>query len=169
MDHYKVLGISKNATNREIKEAFRRLAIKFHPDKHTQSSKPVKEKATHKFKRISEAYEILSDDRKRAEYNLRSSSSSSSFNGGTTRKNYGHGHGGYGYSNDYSSYSGNSKAYSYTGYGSSSKLENLVKYMTTRSFLLNVAFAWYVFYFFVYFCFRFLRLFFHFWVQSLDL
>ncbi|KAJ0088014.1 hypothetical protein Patl1_32439 [Pistacia atlantica] len=62
MDHYRVLGSNRNATREEIKEAFRKLAVKYHPDKHSQSAKAVREDATFRFKQVSEAYEGLSDD-----------------------------------------------------------------------------------------------------------
>ena len=62
-DYYEILGVSKNATFEEIRKAYRTLAIKHHPDKH-QGDK----KAEEKFKEISEAYEILSDDNKKATY-----------------------------------------------------------------------------------------------------
>lgn len=63
MDYYEVLGISKGATQEEIKKAYRRNAVKFHPDKN--QGDPQAEK---KFKQISEAYEVLSDERKRQMY-----------------------------------------------------------------------------------------------------
>src|SRR3954468_3138857 len=59
-DYYEILGIEKNASKDEIKKAFHKLAHKFHPDK--------KEGDADKFKEVSEAYSILSDDKKRAEY-----------------------------------------------------------------------------------------------------
>lgn len=59
-DYYKILGIEKNASKEDIKKAFRKLATKFHPDKKTGDEA--------KFKEISEAYTVLSDDKKRAEY-----------------------------------------------------------------------------------------------------
>ncbi|XVE60717.1 hypothetical protein DITRI_Ditri05aG0150600 [Diplodiscus trichospermus] len=78
MDLYKVLGVSRSATKDEIKEAFRKLAVKYHPDKHSHSPKSIQDSATLRFKQVSEAYQVLSDDRKRAHYNLTSSSASSS-------------------------------------------------------------------------------------------
>ncbi|KAI3834861.1 hypothetical protein MKW98_015974 [Papaver atlanticum] len=86
MDHYQVLGLSKNASKNEIKEAFRKLALKYHPDKHSESSQRVKDGVTRKFRQISEAYAVLSDDRKRAEYNFRSTSSSYGTTGGGSRR-----------------------------------------------------------------------------------
>lgn len=61
-DYYDVLGINKDADKREIKKAYRKLALKYHPDKN-----PSKE-AEEKFKEISEAYAVLSDDEKRQMY-----------------------------------------------------------------------------------------------------
>jgi curved DNA-binding protein CbpA len=63
-DYYKILGISKNASSAEIKKAYRKLAIKYHPDKNKEN----KDKAEEKFKEISEAYDVLSDDEKRRNY-----------------------------------------------------------------------------------------------------
>jgi molecular chaperone DnaJ len=62
-DYYEVLGISKNADEAEIKKAYRKLAIKFHPDKN-----PGDATAEDKFKEAAEAYEVLSNAEKRAQY-----------------------------------------------------------------------------------------------------
>ncbi len=62
-DYYEVLGINRGASQEEIKKAFRRLALKYHPDKN-----PDNEEAEASFKEASEAYEILSDSQKRATY-----------------------------------------------------------------------------------------------------
>ena len=62
-DYFKILGISRNATAKEIKSAFRKLARKLHPDLH-----PGDIKAESEFKEISEAYEILSDQEKKKTY-----------------------------------------------------------------------------------------------------
>ncbi|CAK7340346.1 unnamed protein product [Dovyalis caffra] len=142
MDLYKVLGINRTATKDEIKEAYRRLALEFHPDKHSQSSNSVRERATLKFKQISEAYEILRNDKKRADYNFRSSySSSDNHTGRNYYYNRNYNHGGYGYYNNYGKNDYDSRSYSYRNFGWSSKLENLIKFMTTRAFLLNAAFG----------------------------
>ncbi|MDQ7091581.1 MAG: molecular chaperone DnaJ [Methylococcales bacterium] len=63
-DFYKLLSIDKNASDAEIKKSYRRLAMKYHPDRNTD--KP--EIAEKKFKEIKEAYEILSDPKKRSAY-----------------------------------------------------------------------------------------------------
>lgn len=62
-DYYKILGVSKNASQKEIKKAFRKLAAKYHPDKN-----PDNKEAEEKFKEINEANEVLSDPEKRKKY-----------------------------------------------------------------------------------------------------
>ncbi|WP_405292269.1 molecular chaperone DnaJ [Algibacter sp. Ld11] len=62
-DYYEILGISKGATAAEIKKAYRKKAIEFHPDKN-----PDDKSAEGKFKEAAEAYEVLSDDNKKARY-----------------------------------------------------------------------------------------------------
>uniref|UniRef100_A0A7E4UQS8 J domain-containing protein n=1 Tax=Panagrellus redivivus TaxID=6233 RepID=A0A7E4UQS8_PANRE len=64
---YTVLGVDKVAEDVEIKKAYRKLALKWHPDKNPTD----KEKAEQKFKQIAQAYEILSDSKRRAEYDNR--------------------------------------------------------------------------------------------------
>ncbi len=62
-DYYEVLGVTKNASADELKKAYRRLAMKFHPDRN-----PDDKSAEEKFKEANEAYEVLSDEDKRAAY-----------------------------------------------------------------------------------------------------
>ncbi|KAH7677457.1 Cytochrome b-c1 complex subunit 9 protein [Dioscorea alata] len=71
MDHYQTLGLNRSANREEIKEAFRKSALKFHPDKHSHSSDDARNEASLRFKRASEAYQVLIDERKRADYDLR--------------------------------------------------------------------------------------------------
>lgn len=136
-DHYKVLGVTRNATKDEIKDAFRNLAIKLHPDKHSQSPKAVRENATVRFKQVSEAYEVLIDDRKRADYNFSSRSRSYNNNNATKTGSYGYG---YGYSYNHHS---NYKAYESSRFrgGVASNFEAVLGYLTSRAFLLNLGFA----------------------------
>ena len=60
-DYYEVLGLDKNASEDDIKKAYRKLAIKYHPDRN-----PGNAEAELKFKEVTEAYEVLKDSQKRA-------------------------------------------------------------------------------------------------------
>jgi curved DNA-binding protein len=62
-DYYSILGVNKKATDEEMKKAFRKLAVKYHPDKN-----PGNKEAEEKFKELNEAYEVLSDAEKRKKY-----------------------------------------------------------------------------------------------------
>src|SRR3990172_4849716 len=62
-DYYKTLGVAKDASSDDIKKVYRKLALKYHPDKN-----PDNKEAEEKFKKISEAYAVLSDSKKRQEY-----------------------------------------------------------------------------------------------------
>ena len=63
VDFYEVLGVSRDASASEIKKAYRKMAVKFHPDKN-----PDDPKAEDKFKELGQAYEVLGDEDKRAAY-----------------------------------------------------------------------------------------------------
>jgi curved DNA-binding protein len=62
-DYYDILGVSKNASDEELKRAYRKLAMKYHPDRN-----PNKKEAEERFKEINEAYAVLSDKEKRKQY-----------------------------------------------------------------------------------------------------
>ncbi|NTW07144.1 MAG: J domain-containing protein [Syntrophaceae bacterium] len=63
-DYYEILGVNKKASAEEIKKAYRKLAVKWHPDKNPNNKAAAEEK----FKKISEAYAVLSDEEKRRNY-----------------------------------------------------------------------------------------------------
>src|SRR5271169_202038 len=80
-DYYKILGIDRSATTDEIKTAYRKLAMKYHPDRN-----PDNKNAEDKFKEATEAYEVLGDTQKRSQYDQFGHAGMNSGMGG------GHGH-----------------------------------------------------------------------------
>ena len=80
-DYYEILGISKGASSSEIKKAYRKKAIEFHPDKN-----PGDKKAEANFKKAAQAYEILSDPQKKSQYDQfgHSAFESGGFGGGAS-------------------------------------------------------------------------------------
>ncbi|MGB3694676.1 MAG: DnaJ C-terminal domain-containing protein [Spirulinaceae cyanobacterium] len=89
-DYYSILGVSKTASPEEIKKTFRKLAVKYHPDRN-----PDNKEAEERFKEISEAYEVLSDTEKRQKYDQfgqywkqASQPSGSPFGGGASPADY---------------------------------------------------------------------------------
>ncbi len=93
-DYYKILGVDKKASQDEIKKAYRKLAVKYHPDKN-QGNKEAEEK----FKEIGEAYEVLGDAEKRKKYdalgeNWKNFQSGQAYTGGNPFGNFNFGNGG---------------------------------------------------------------------------
>lgn len=83
MDYYSILGVSKSASETEIKKSYRKLALQYHPDKNKGDIQ-----AEEKFKQVAEAYSVLSDSKKRQEYDSRN------FMGGRASQTH---HGGFGF------------------------------------------------------------------------
>uniref|UniRef100_A0A8C8GWW4 DnaJ homolog subfamily C member 7 n=1 Tax=Oncorhynchus tshawytscha TaxID=74940 RepID=A0A8C8GWW4_ONCTS len=67
-DYYKVLGVDKNATEDEIKKAYRKRALMHHPDRHSSASAEVQKEEEKKFKEVGEAFTVLSDPKKKSRY-----------------------------------------------------------------------------------------------------
>ncbi len=67
-DYYEVLGVDKKASAADIKKAYRKIAIKYHPDRQGNKSEEEKKEAEEKFKEAAEAYAVLSDEQKRQQY-----------------------------------------------------------------------------------------------------
>ncbi len=101
-DYYKILGVDKNATQEEIKRAYRKLAMKYHPDRN-----PGDKSAEEKFKEITEANEVLSDPEKRKKYDTL----------GANWKQYQHAGGGFDdfFSQFGSAQSGGGRTYTFSG------------------------------------------------------
>ena len=68
VDLYGALGLTSDATGDDIKKAYRRLALKYHPDKHASASEDAKAEAAHKFQQVGFAYAVLSDEKRRSRY-----------------------------------------------------------------------------------------------------
>ena len=90
-DYYEVLGVSKNATDEELKKAYRKLAKQYHPDANPDN----KEEAERKFKEINEAYENLSDPQKRKMYDQFGHDGPAGFGGGASGGYYSSGFDGF--------------------------------------------------------------------------
>lgn len=82
MDYYKILGVGRSATKSEIKAAYRKLALKYHPDRN-----PDNKQAEEKFKEAAQAYEVLSNQKKRSQYDQFGHAGPEGMGGGTNYTN----------------------------------------------------------------------------------
>uniref|UniRef100_A0A0E0MUM7 J domain-containing protein n=1 Tax=Oryza rufipogon TaxID=4529 RepID=A0A0E0MUM7_ORYRU len=145
-DHYQTLGLRRDATKAEVKAAFRRRALRDHPDRHAHSpDAAARADAARRFRLASDAYRVLSDDRLRAEYDLRirpssfygraSSSASASASSASYDYGYGYGH----------RRGGGSWRRPPPGGGGAASAgfdwDLLLKSITRRGFLINLGFA----------------------------
>ncbi|CAM0880955.1 unnamed protein product [Alopecurus aequalis] len=140
-DHYGTLGLRHDATKAEVKAAFRRRALRDHPDRHAQSGDAgTRAEAARRFRQASDAYHVLSDDRRRAEYDLRlrsssyygRTSSSAWASSASSGYGYGHGHSGGSWRRPPPGRSGASVGYDWG---------LLLKMVTRRRFLMNLGFS----------------------------
>ena len=92
-DYYDILGVNKTANAQEIKTAYRKKALEWHPDRHQGGDK---EEAEKKFKEINEAYQVLGDEKKRATYDRFGSAAFDQGGAGPGPGGFGGGFGGFG-------------------------------------------------------------------------
>ncbi|XP_062208640.1 chaperone protein dnaJ 72 [Phragmites australis] len=139
-DHYQALGLRRDATKAEVKAAFRRRALRDHPDRHAGSTDAAaRADASHRFRQAADAYHVLSDDRRRAEYDLRLRPASSYARASPSSSSscYGYGYG-------YGQRGGSWRRPPRGGGGASAgsiDWEFLLKAVTRRGFLINLGFA----------------------------
>ena len=69
-DFYEILGVSKGCSDEDLKKAYKKMALKWHPDRWAQKSEAEQKTASEKFKEIAEAYSVLSDAKKRQIYDM---------------------------------------------------------------------------------------------------
>ncbi|KAK3159867.1 hypothetical protein QOZ80_1BG0052080 [Eleusine coracana subsp. coracana] len=142
-DHYQTLGLRRDATKAEVKAAFRSRALRDHPDRHAGSTDAARDAAARRFRQASDAYHVLSDDRRRAEYDFRLRSPSSSYartssgwaSSSSSSASYGYGYGHEG---------GSWRRPPSSGGGASARSvdwEFMLKAVTRRGFLINLGFA----------------------------
>ncbi|KAJ1283332.1 hypothetical protein BS78_03G120300 [Paspalum vaginatum] len=146
-DHYQTLGIRRDATKAEVKAAFRRHALRDHPDRHAGTTDAAASAdAARRFRQASDAYHVLSDDRRRAEYDFRlrgstssyARTSSSGWGASSSSASYGYG---YGYGHGGGSWRRTPPGAGAGASAGSIDWELLLKAVTRRGFLINLGFA----------------------------
>jgi len=116
-DFYQILGVSKSSSEDDIKKAYRKQALKWHPDRHQQPEK--KKEAEAKFKDIGEAFEVLSDKEKRRVYDLGGMEGVKAQEAGANPFPSGGGHSGRGMGGMGGGFPGGSSSFSFTSNGAS--------------------------------------------------
>ncbi len=116
-DYYEILGVDKNASDDEIKKAYRKLAKKWHPDANPDNRKEAEEK----FKEVGEAYSVLSDAQKRKNYDQFGTAEGSPFGSG-----YGNGSGFGGFGNGFGGFGNGSYTYTTSGFGFDDVVDDFV-------------------------------------------
>ncbi|WP_067320692.1 molecular chaperone DnaJ [Streptobacillus felis] len=114
-DYYELLGLDKSASEAEIKKAFRKAAMKYHPDRMAKADEKEKKEAEEKFKELNEAYQVLSDPEKKQLYDQYGHAAFEQGAGGFG----GQGFEGFDFSDIFSSFFGGSGGFDFGGFGSS--------------------------------------------------
>ena len=126
-DPYSILGVDRNASEDEIKKAYRRLSRKYHPDANINN--PHKDEAEAKFKEIQQAYQQIMDERQRG-YSSAGAGNGASYGGSGSS---GSGYGGYNAYSDYGPFGGNGPFGGVGGWGGHDPLGKLVTGGTTNA------------------------------------
>ncbi|PAN31298.1 hypothetical protein PAHAL_5G410600 [Panicum hallii] len=141
-DHYQTLGLRRDATKAEVKAAFRRSALRDHPDRHASSTDAAaRADAARRFRQASDAYDVLSDDRRRAEYDLRLRGSASSYARTSSSGWASSSSAAYGYGQGGGSWRRTPPGAGAGASAGSIDWEFLLKAVTRRGFLINLGFA----------------------------
>jgi len=93
-DYYKILGVQRDCTEEDVKKAYRKAALKWHPDRHSSKGEAERAQAERMFKDVAEAYEVLTDPQKKRRYDA--GVDIEDLDNPHAGHGHGHGHGGFG-------------------------------------------------------------------------